>query len=255
VSGADFQKISRALNWSVNKNGRRMPRIMDSRRVIPIFPLPLVQFPGAITPLHIFEPRYRQMIKNVMAADKTFGILYRNDQLLTAAEMPPRGSIGCAVEVAVVQDLPDGRSNILCVGSSRYSIISYVEGESYLQAEVEFFDDDISFDDFPAEVERAKELFERLLIANRKLKNESSPDDGQMPDLPDDPQMLSFIIAAYLDIEADDKQKLLEMVDTGRRVREVNRTLEELAADFEKRVLANQLSKKNGHAGRMPTFE
>lgn len=255
MSGAGFQKISRALNWSVNENGRRMPRIMDSRRVIPIFPLPLVQFPGAITPLHIFEPRYRKMIKNVMAGDKTFGILYRNDQLLTASESLPPGSIGCAVEVAVVQELPDGRSNILCVGSSRYSVTAYVEGEPYPQAEVEFFDDDISFDDFSAEVERAKELFERLLTANRKLKSESGPDDGQMPDLPDDPQMLSFIIAAYLDIEADDKQKLLEMIDTGRRMREVNRMLEELAVDFEKRVLANQLSKKNGHAGRMPTFE
>ena len=76
-----------------------------------------------------------------------------------------------------------------------------------------------------------------------------------MPDLPDDPQILSFIIAAYLDIEAGDKQELLEMVETGKRLREVNRMLKQLAEDFEKRILANQLSKKNGHAGRMPKFE
>ncbi|MDQ3011661.1 MAG: LON peptidase substrate-binding domain-containing protein [Acidobacteriota bacterium] len=228
---------------------------MDSHRVIPIFPLPLVQFPGAITPLHIFEPRYRKMIKDVMAADKTFGILYRSDQLLTASEALPAGSIGCTVEVAVVQELPDGQSNILCVGSSRYRVAAYVEGEPYQRAEVEFFDDDISFDDLSAEVARAKELFERLLIVNRKLKIDNGPDDEQMPDLPDDPQILSFIIAAYLDIEADDKQELLEMVETGKRLREVNRMLKELAEDFEKRILANQLSKKNGHAGRMPKFE
>ncbi|MEO6726562.1 MAG: LON peptidase substrate-binding domain-containing protein [Blastocatellia bacterium] len=228
---------------------------MDSHRVIPIFPLPLVQFPGAITPLHIFEPRYRKMIKDVMAADKTFGILYRSDQLLIASEALPAGSIGCTVEVAVVQELPDGQSNILCVGSSRYRVAAYVEGEPYQRAEVEFFDDDISFDDLSAEVARAKELFERLLTVNRKLKSENGPDDEQMPDLPDDPQILSFIIAAYLDIEAGDKQELLEMVQTGKRLREVNRLLKELAEDFEKRILANRLSKKNGHAGRMPKSE
>jgi len=228
---------------------------MEPRRIIPIFPLPLVQFPGAITPLHIFEPRYRQMLKDAMAADKTFGILYRNDQTLSASELLPAGSVGCTVEVAVVQDLPDGRSNVLCVGNSRYSLVAYVEGESYLQAEVEFFDDEISFDDLSAEVDSAKKLFERLLVANRKLKGENERDDEQMPDLPDDPQLLSFIVAAYLDIEASDKQNLLEMIDTGKRLREVNRTLEALAEDFEKRVIGNRLSKQNGHAGRMPKFE
>ncbi|HKC87575.1 MAG TPA: LON peptidase substrate-binding domain-containing protein, partial [Blastocatellia bacterium] len=50
---------------------------MTSHRVIPIFPLPVVQFPNAITPLHIFEPRYRKLLKDVMEKDKTFGVIYR----------------------------------------------------------------------------------------------------------------------------------------------------------------------------------
>ena len=54
-----------------------MPPNMTSHRAIPIFPLPVVQFPNAITPLHIFEPRYRKMLKDVMEKDKTFGIIYR----------------------------------------------------------------------------------------------------------------------------------------------------------------------------------
>lgn len=228
---------------------------MTSRRVIPIFPLPLVQFPGAITPLHIFEPRYRKMLKDVMAADKTFGIIYRNDEVMMDSEQLPIGSIGCSIEVAVQQELPDGRSNILCVGVSRYSLVNYVEGELYLQAEVEFFDDDISFDDLSAEVEQAKKLFARLTAAIRKLKGESEQGDEPMPDLPDDPQALSFIITAYLDIEANEKQDFLELTDTGRRLREVNRMLEELADDYEKRVIASRLSKNNGHAGRMPKIE
>lgn len=228
---------------------------MTSRRVIPIFPLPLVQFPGAITPLHIFEPRYRKMLKDVMAADKSFGIIYRNDEVMMESEQLPIGSVGCSVEVAVQQELPDGRSNILCVGMSRYSLVNYVEGELYLQAEVEFFDDDISFDDLSAEIEQAKNLFGRLSATIRKLKGESERGEEETPDLPDDPQALSFIVTAYLDIEASDKQSLLEMTDTGRRLREVNKMLEDLADDYDKRVIANQLSKKNGHAGRMPKFD
>jgi ATP-dependent Lon protease len=228
---------------------------MEPRRVIPIFPLPLVQFPGAVTPLHIFEPRYRKMLKDVMERDRTFGIIYRNDQTLMDSERLPSGSIGCTIEVAVVQELPDGRSNILCVGGQRYSIVNYVEDELYLQAEVEFFDDDITFEDQSTAVERTKELFQRLSAAIRKLKGEAERDAEQTPDLPDDPQSISFIVAAYLDIEANEKQDLLEMTNTGERLREVNMILEKLADDYEKRATAHNLSKKNGHAGRMPKFE
>lgn len=228
---------------------------MESRQVIPIFPLPLVQFPGAVTPLHIFEPRYRKMLKDAMERDRTFGIIYRNDQTRLDSERLPPGSIGCTIEIAVVQELPDGRSNILCVGGQRYRIISYVEGEPYLQAEVEFFDDDITFDDQSAAVERTKNLFQRLSTAIRNLKGEGEREAEQTPDLPDNAQSLSLIVAAYLDIEASDKQDLLEMTSTGERLREVNKILEKLAGDYEKRAIAHQLSKKNGHAGRMPKFE
>src|SRR5262245_52347722 len=101
---------------------------MNSNRVIPIFPLPIVQFPNAITPLQIFEPRYRKMLKDVMSADKTFGIIYRAEESVLESEALPIGSIGCTVEVAVVQELPDGRSNILCVGISRDWLVGYLEG-------------------------------------------------------------------------------------------------------------------------------
>ncbi len=228
---------------------------MDAHRIIPIFPLPLVQFPGAVTPLHIFEPRYRQMVKDLVAGDKTFGIIYRNDEIMLESERLPLGSIGCAVEIAVQQELPDGRSNILCVGVSRFHLVGYIEGEPYIQAQIEFFDDDIAFDDLSNEVQQAKSLFVRLSAIIRKLRGEKDADDEAMPDLPDDPQALSFILAAYLDIDVSDKQDLLEMTDTSLRLREVIRLLEELADDYEKRALANQLSKSNGHAGHMPKFD
>ncbi|MGH9798951.1 MAG: LON peptidase substrate-binding domain-containing protein, partial [Blastocatellia bacterium] len=241
--------------WPASNNGRRMPDNMDSRRVIPIFPLPLVQFPGAITPLHIFEDRYRKMLKDVTAGDKTFGLIYRNDEAMMESERLPAGSVGCAVEVAVQQELPDGRSNILCVGVSRFSLVAYLEGEPYLQAQVEFFDDDINFDDMSEEVEQAKKLFKRFSDAIRKLKGENVPDDEEDADLPDDAQPLSFILAAYLDIDNSDKQDLLEITDTRQRLRKVSKLVAELADDYEKRAIGHQISKHNGHAGRMPKFE
>lgn len=228
---------------------------MDSHRVIPIFPLSLVQFPGAITPLHIFEDRYRKMLKDVADGDKTFGIIYRNDEEMLESERLPVGSIGCVVEVAIQQELPDGRSNILCVGVSRFSLLSYVEGEPYWQAKVELFDDDLEFDDLSEDVEQAKKVFKRLSAAIRKLKGENLPDDDDAMDLPDDAQPLSFILAAYLDIDAGDKQDLLEMTDTRKRLQEVNRLVADIADDYEKRAIGHKISKHNGHAGHMPKFE
>src|SRR5262245_16728875 len=174
-------------------------------RVIPIFPLPIVQFPGALTRLHIFEPRYRKMLKDVMDGDRVFGILYRSDENVFESERLPPGRIGCTVEVAVAQGLPDGRSNILCVGGTRYRLVNYVEGEPYLKAEVEFFDDEPTFQDLSAAAARAKDLFRRVLVAARKLRDEGDREPAEVPDLPNEGQALSFIIAASLDLEASRK--------------------------------------------------
>ena len=229
---------------------------MNSSRVIPIFPLPVVQFPSAITPLQIFEPRYRKMLKDVMEKDKTFGIIYRpsadEDDILLGSDLVPLGSVGCAVEVAVVQELPDGRSNILCVGGARFRLLQYIEGEPYLQAEVNFFEDEPTFEDLSAETERAKTAFNRLLLANRKIKEDRAVEDEEAPELPNDPQSLSFIVTAYLDIKSAEKQELLEMLDTGERLREVTAVIENLADEYEKRAVIQHIAKHNGHGGKPP---
>ena len=224
---------------------------MDSTPVIPIFPLPLVQFPGALTPLHIFEPRYRQLLRDVTEGDKTFGISLRAEHV---ASRPPLGSVGCTVEIAVVQQLPDGRANILCVGGQRYRLVDYIEGGEYLRAEIELFDDEPNFDDLSDDVRRAKLLFERLIKATRKLHEEADRGEAETPDLPDDPTVLSFIIAAHLDLENDEKQQLLELTDTGQRLHRVNELLREQATNTERRAVAHRISKSNGHGGKLPDF-
>ncbi len=137
----------------------------SSSRILPIFPLPLVQFPAAATPLHIFEERYRKMLRDIMLTDKTFGITYQSDESGANLDAPLPGSVGCAVEIVNLESLPDGRANILCAGTQRYHILNYAEGEPYLQAEVEFFDDEPVGEDLTADLERAADLFKRVLQA------------------------------------------------------------------------------------------
>src|SRR6516225_4062314 len=111
-------------------------------RELPLFPLPVVLFPGVPLPLHIFEPRYRKMLADIHATGNLFGLSYF-DQKKSRAEIPPAGHVGCAAEVTETQKLPDGRSNILAVGLIRYRVEDYVEqSEPYLVARVSFFADD-----------------------------------------------------------------------------------------------------------------
>ncbi|HZN10064.1 MAG TPA: LON peptidase substrate-binding domain-containing protein [Blastocatellia bacterium] len=219
-------------------------------RVIPIFPLALVQFPGALTPLHIFEPRYRQLLRDVQAADQIFGITCRPEDPDTGADAPPPGSVGCTVEVIAAQELPDGRSNILCVGGTRYRTRNYLEGEPYLRAEIEIFEDDPAEEDPGPQAERAAGLFRRVLAASKKLKE--AGEEAEAPELPAEAQALSFIIAASLDIELGEKQELLELTSTAERLRRVNELLADLATAYERRAQIHGLSRSNGHGGALP---
>src|ERR671917_1023376 len=111
-------------------------------RELPIFPLPVVLFPGVPLPLHIFEERYRRMLADVRASNNLFGLSNFTPDA-SGEDRPPAGHVGCATEVVEVQPLPDGRSNILTVGVARYRVGEYVErGDPYLVARVEFFEDE-----------------------------------------------------------------------------------------------------------------
>src|SRR5215211_7159110 len=95
-------------------------------RELPVFPLPLVLFPGVPLPLHIFEERYRRMLADVRASNSLFGLSnFVPDDAVE--DRPSAGHVGCATEVVEVQPLPDGRSNILTIGVARYRIVEYVE--------------------------------------------------------------------------------------------------------------------------------
>ncbi len=218
--------------------------------IIPIFPLSIVQFPGVITPLHIFEPRYRQLLKDIMPGNKTFGIIYPGEA--KDGELPDIGRVGCTVEVIAHEEQADGRANILCAGKDRFYLRDLVDGELYQQAEVDIFDDDITFDDLAESTARAKEYFLRIIAAGKKLRDVTPAEEKQEPDLPDDSIALSFVIAASLDVELEEKQLWLEMTNTNRRLSVLTNHLKELVEMYELRAKVHKIAKVNGRAGKSP---
>ena len=102
---------------------------------IPLFPLDTVLFPGAALPLHIFEQRYREMIGECLTEQKPFGVVRAEDDNLAI--------VGCAAKVVrVLERYPDGRIDILCEGVQRFEIDALDESRTFLQADVDFFDDE-----------------------------------------------------------------------------------------------------------------
>lgn len=220
---------------------------------LPIFPLPVVLFPGVPLPLHIFEPRYRQMLTDIRLANNLFGVAYF-DSSTAELDVPPAGHVGCVAEVTETQTFPDGRSNILTLGLIRYRIESYVErGDPYLVARVSYFEDDEDDESMLTRSAReVAETFTRIAQAVRTLNDERT----DLPDISNtEPQRLSFLVAAAMEIDADVKQNLLELTSTSVRLERLREMLSLAVKSYEERARMHDLAKNNGHSGRKIEFE
>ena len=220
---------------------------------LPLFPLPVVLFPGVPLPLHIFEPRYRQMLLDIQLSNNLLGIAYF-DSSTSEAEAPAVGHVGCVAEVTETQTFPDGRSNILTLGVIRYRIESYVDrGDPYLVAQVSYFEDDEEDESLLSATARdVAETFTRIAQAVRTINDERA----SLPDISDtEPQRLSFLVAAAMEIEADVKQELLELRSTSERLERLRVMLNIAVKGYEERARIHELAKSNGHGGRKIEFE
>ena len=222
-------------------------------RELPLFPLPVVLFPGMPMPLHIFEPRYRKMLADIRASDNLFGLSYL-DPNASGKEIPPAGHIGCVGEVTETQALPDGRSNVLAVGVVRYQAEAYVErGDSYLVVRVNFFEDDE--EDYESLAANAREVaasFMRVANAIRVINDER----GNLPDISDtEPQKLSFLVAAAMEIDVETKQELLELRSTSERLSRLRDALARVVKGYEERARLHAIAKGNGHGGKKIEIE
>ncbi len=213
---------------------------------LPIFPLPLVLLPNELLPLHIFEPRYRQMLKDIALDKNMFGVSFFNSQE-TFVEKPATGIVGCAAEVREVQEMPDGRSNIITVGVVRYHLIDYIEaGEAYLLGDVEFFEDDAEDENVLNPLaDEVFALFRRIAKAAHKLSGER----GTFPDVQQtEPQALSFLVTAAFNLEPDLKYQMLETRSTIERLTKLREILVQTVDKMEDSAEIHKIAKTNGHS-------
>ena len=107
-----------------------------SVRELPLFPLPeVVLFPNEVLPLHIFESRYRIMLKSVLESDSLFGVVKWDPTTKTMA------NVGCCAHVIKHQTSEDGRSNIITIGQQRFQILEIIRTTPYYSAMVSWIDD------------------------------------------------------------------------------------------------------------------
>ena len=177
---------------------------------IPLFPLPeVVLFPSGFLPLHIFEPRYRQMIHDVLQIDSRFGVLMFDPS--TGAPVQH----GCSAVIVNSKFLPDGRINILTIGQQRFRVLETSEEKPYLMGRIEWIEDDPPEHDLKAKASKITEILRDVVKLSAKLSDKQIdfPDD-----LPNDPLELSYWVAGSVYGLTQEQQNLLELEDTEARL-------------------------------------
>src|SRR5579864_2665876 len=197
--------------------------------LIPLFPLEVVLFPGTPLPLHIFEPRYKEMIAECREQDAPFGII--------RAVKDGIAEIGCTAQITTVtKEYPDGRLDLIAEGRERFEVLELNEERSFLRADVLLVPDEPGS---PSEEQRA-----RAIEAHKKILDLA----GALQDLTAaDLDVLSYHLAGSLPLDLDFKQKLLAMRSERERIQEVAQYLENVLPNLSRAARAREKAGGNGH--------
>ena len=198
---------------------------------IPLFPLNVVLLPGAELPLHIFEPRYRAMVKDCLEEKSEFGMLLSMPKGLAR--------VGCTAEIrAVVKRYDDGRMDILTVGRAPFRVLELFQENPLLEGQVDYLEDRETAAN-PGIQHQLVELFEacHTLIFDDYPKNLQGAT----------PEELSYLVAATLPMELLWKQQILELRSEADRQERLVTYLREWAPHLQKRGVMRQRAGGNGH--------
>ena len=198
--------------------------------LLPLFPLDLVLLPGTPLPLHIFEPRYKEMIGECLENKSLFGVV--------RAQETDLAEIGCTAEIiAVTKTYDDGRMDIVTQGRDRFELLEVNQDRSFLRGEVLLVTDEPEKAP-PAEVERALELHKQILaLANA---------EQDLP--PDDETPLSYHLAGSLPLDLDFKQKLLATRSESQRIQTVIGYFETILPNLRRAIQIRKKAGGNGHS-------
>lgn len=199
--------------------------------LLPIFPLDVVLLPGNPLPLHIFEPRYKEMIGECLDRNEVFGVVRAKEGGIA--------EIGCTAEiVTVTKKYEDGRMDIVTQGRDRFEVLHVNHERSFLQAEVVYLRDDSG-------AASAEEIRQAL-----KLHGEIMTLAGAAPENAEDidKQQLSFHLAGSLPLDLDFKQALLGMKSEPERLRAIIAFFENILPTMRRSVHVRRKAGGNGHA-------
>jgi len=203
---------------------------------LPIFPLAsVVLFPLIRTPLHIFEPRYRQMTQDALAGDRRIGMIaVLPDHLASMSGEPPIYSIGCAGVIEAAQQLPDGRYNMVLSGTQRFRVLgerSPAGERLYRAAEVELLEDPLSPSERPATAALRVEVLDRVGELLRRQDPERETQLGSLLEL-DDARLVNTL-SSSLNFSPREKQALLEANGVHARFEQLSELLGFALAELE----------------------
>jgi Lon protease-like protein len=199
--------------------------------LLPLFPLDIVLLPSAPLPLHVFEPRYKEMIAECLAQNKRFGVVRAKDEGLA--------DIGCTAEIlSVTKKYPDGRMDIVTAGRRRFEVMELNHERSFLQAEVLYLDDEPGRAT-PEQIEDAVKLHAELMgLAGATLEGETKIENSH----------LSYHLAGTLPLDLDFKQTLLTMKSESERMPAIVSYFEAILPAIRRTVRARKIAGGNGHA-------
>ncbi len=186
--------------------------------MVPLFPLGTVLYPGRPLPLHIFEPRYRQLVQDLLAGPQPgrFGVLAIRKGRETGVDgISALYEIGCTATLRQIARYDDGRFDLVTVGSQRFRLARLDESRPYLQAEVELLEESAGD---RAAAALAAQAVQRAFGTYVEALGRREGIETSAPELPDEPILLSYVVAGSMILDLPARQALLAEPDAARRL-------------------------------------
>lgn len=201
-----------------------------------LFPLPLVLLPDEQVPLHIFEPRYRELIGECLEHDRPFG--------LVLAEPSSLAEIGTTAAVTeVLRRYEDDKLDIVVQGRERFRILGLSEGRSFLTAETDPVED---IDDPPD-----RDAVARCLERFHELAELASPQPPPPLELSGETRSVAYAIASRIELDLETKQALLEQRSERLRLEQLEPVLGQLVDQLRQVRMIRERAAGNGHIGEL----
>jgi Lon protease-like protein len=213
---------------------------------LPLFPLHTVLCPGIALPLHIFEERYRELVRHCIETESPFGVVLIREGREVGAGAIAFSAVGTLAEIRQAGRFPDGRYDLLVVGTSRFAIDDVrVDERPYLVADATILDEDVGDEDAaqrlanratrrfvgylellqPRSGEAVEDIDIRVEVETEQVVGDAPAPGEEAPErqvvIPDDPTRLSYLLAGILQVELPRRQALLEADTTEARLRQL----------------------------------